>query len=157
MTLVHADNIDIASVAALLQTATVTQPSRYITGFIDSITALKTRNSFQATWTVLRTATTGVDKPWVEATKLSTDYTVDILRATGNSRSPASFRKQTTARDTGNVTLDSTCQIYMFPPLPFEPSLEDSISFGGETYRIVSIEKVTPGETTLLYMIGLTQ
>lgn len=125
--------------------------------FVDSIDGLRERWGFSAVWTSLRTDTTVVDKPWIENTKSSQDYAIDIVRATGSNTTAAKLRSQSTAKDTGNVSLNSVAVIYVFAPLDFVPSLEDKVTIGNEIYRIVSIEAVSPTDTVLLYIVVLSQ
>jgi hypothetical protein len=125
--------------------------------FVDSVSRLRERWGFNAVWTSLRTATTVADKPWIENTKSSQDYTIEIVRATGSNTTAAKLRSQVTAKDTGNVTLNSVAVIYVFAPLDFTPALEDVVTIGSEVYRVVSIEAVSPTDTTLMYIVGLIQ
>jgi hypothetical protein len=155
VTLVNAENIDISSLTALLvRSSALTSVATDC--FVNSLTSLKNRWGFTATWVVSRPVS-NITSPWTEDSKSYTNKTVMLVRAAGGGSTAINKRSQRPAKDTGNVSLDSTSTVFLFPPLDFVPSTSDSLDIAGEIYRVVTIETVSPNNTVLLYIIGLSQ
>lgn len=151
MTKVHADQIDIPSLADLLTGSSVSVvSSRVNTAFATAVERARKRNAFDATWKVTRTATLEANKPWIEVSRTVTEYTVSILKI-------ADTHKQSATNVAANVDLINKQSIVLFPPITFEPSTEDTLIYGGITYRVLSIEPVAPSNVTLFWMVSIVQ